>query len=147
MDEHESLNHSKWECKYHVVFRNSGSVEERRCISRLPAIPWRGVFLKAGRAKGEPDRGGAFDARPRSNMMISIPPKYAVSQVIGFIKGKSAIHLARVYGENRRNFVGQSFWARGYFVSTVGRDEEVIRNYIRNQEQEDERLEQMNLWR
>ena len=68
------------------------------------------------------------------HMMISIPPKYAVSQVVGFIKGKSAIHLARVYGENRRNFVGQSFWARGYFVSTVGRDEEVIRNYIRNQE-------------
>jgi putative transposase len=81
------------------------------------------------------------------HMMISIPPKYAVSQVVGFIKGKSAIHLARVYGEHRRNFVGQSFWARGYFVSTVGRDEEVIRNYIRNQEQEDHRLEQMNLWR
>jgi putative transposase len=81
------------------------------------------------------------------HMMISIPPKYAVSQVVGFIKGKSAIHLARVYGEHRRNFVGQSFWARGYFVSTVGRDEEVIRNYIRNQEQEDQRLEQMNLWR
>ena len=80
-------------------------------------------------------------------MMISIPPKYAVSQVVGFIKGKSAIHLARVYGEHRRNFVGQSFWARGYFVSTVGRDEEVIRNYIRNHEQEDQRLEQMNLWR
>ena len=81
------------------------------------------------------------------HMMISIPPKYAVSQAVGFIKGKSAIHLARVYGEHRRNFVGQSFWARGYFVSTVGRDEEVIRNYIRNQEQEDQRLEQMNLWR
>jgi putative transposase len=62
------------------------------------------------------------------HMMISIPPKYAVSQVVGFIKGKSAIHLARVYGEHRRNFVGQSFWARGYFVSTVGRDEEVIQN-------------------
>jgi putative transposase len=81
------------------------------------------------------------------HMMISIPPKYAVSQVVGFIKGKSAIHLARTYGEHRRNFVGQSFWARGYFVSTVGRDEEVIRNYTRNQEQEDHRLEQMNLWR
>jgi len=81
------------------------------------------------------------------HMMISIPPKYAVSQVIGSIRGKSAIHLARVYGENRRNFVGRSFSARGYFVSTVGRDEEVIRNYIRNQEREDEHLEQMNLWR
>ena len=81
------------------------------------------------------------------HMMISIPPKYAVSQVIGFIKGKSAIHLARVYGEKKRNFVGQHFWARGYFVSTVGRDEAVIREYIRNQEQEDSRLDQMNLWR
>jgi putative transposase len=81
------------------------------------------------------------------HMMIAIPPKYAVSQVIGFIKGKSAIHLARVYGEKRRNFVGRRFWARGYFVSTVGRDEEVIREYIKKQEAEDEQLEQLNLWR
>ena len=81
------------------------------------------------------------------HMMISIPPKYAVSQVVGFIKGKSAIHLARVYGEKKRNFVGQHFWARGYFVSTVGRDQEVIREYIKKQEEEDTRLEQLNLWR
>jgi len=85
--------------------------------------------------------------RDHVHMMIAIPPKYAVSQVIGYIKGKSAIHLARVYGEKKRNFVGQHFWARGYFVSTVGRDEEVIREYIRAQEKEDSRLEQMNLWR
>ena len=81
------------------------------------------------------------------HMMISIPPKYSVSQVVGYIKGKSAIHLARVYAECRRNYVGQHFWARGYFVSTVGRDEEVIREYIRNQEVEDARLEQLSLWR
>jgi putative transposase len=81
------------------------------------------------------------------HMPISIPPKYAVSQVVGYIKGKSAIHLARVYGERKRNFVGQHFWARGYFVSTVGRDEELIRQYIQHQDQEDHRLEQMNLWR
>ena len=81
------------------------------------------------------------------HMLLSIPPKYAVSQVVGFIKGKSAIHLARVYGERKRNFVGQHFWARGYFVNTVGRDEEAIRAYIRNQEKEDQRLEQLNLWR
>ncbi len=79
------------------------------------------------------------------HMMISIPPKYAVSQVIGYIKGKSAIHVARVYGERKRNFAGQSFWARGYFVSTVGRDEDVIREYIKKQEQEDQRLDQMKL--
>ena len=79
------------------------------------------------------------------HMLIAIPPKHAVSQVVGYMKGKSAIHIARVYGERRRNFVGQSFWARGYFVSTVGRDEEVIRKYIRDQEKEDERLVQLKL--
>jgi putative transposase len=79
------------------------------------------------------------------HMMISIPPKHAVSQVIGFIKGKSAIHIARVYSERKRNYVGQHFWARGYFVSTVGRDEEVIREYIRHQEREDRRVDQLNL--
>jgi len=79
------------------------------------------------------------------HMMISIPPKYAVSEVVGYIKGKSAIHIARVYGERKRNFVGQHFWARGYFVSTVGRDEAIIRAYIRNQETEDQRLDQMKL--
>ena len=81
------------------------------------------------------------------HMMISIPPKYSVSQVVGYLKGKCAIHLARVYAKRRRNYVGQHFWARGYFVSTVGRDEEVIREYIRNQEVEDARLEQLSLWR
>ena len=81
------------------------------------------------------------------HMLIAIPPKYAVSQVVGYIKGKSAIYLARVYGERKRkrNFVGQHFWARGYFVSTVGRDEKVIRAYIQQQEQEDKRLDQLNL--
>lgn len=78
------------------------------------------------------------------HMLIAIPPKYAVSEVIGFIKGKSAIHVARVDGERRRNFTGQHFWARGYFVSTVGRDEAVIRAYIRQQEEEDRRLDQLN---
>ena len=80
------------------------------------------------------------------HMMIAIPPKHAVSQVLGYIKGKSAIHLARVYGERKRNFVGQHFWARGFYVSTVGRDEEAVRKYIREQEEEDKRLDQMGLW-
>ena len=81
------------------------------------------------------------------HMLLSIPPKHSVSQVVGFIKGKSAIHLARVYGERKRNFVGQHFWARGYFVSTVGRDEAVIREYIQKQEKEDMRLDQLGLWK
>jgi putative transposase len=66
-------------------------------------------------------------------MLSSIPPKHAVSQVVGYIKGKSAIHLARVYGERKRNLVGQHFRARGLFVSTIGRDEKAIRAYIRHQ--------------
>ena len=81
------------------------------------------------------------------HMMIAIPPQYAVSQVIEFTKGKSALHLPRVYGETNRNFVGQHFWARGYCVSTVGRDETAIREYIRQQGAEDKRLDQINLWR
>src|SRR5262249_51140778 len=85
---------------------------------------------QAGHTEGEQNREGHLMA-DHVHMMISIPPKYAVSQVVGYIKGKSAIHLARVYGERKRNFVGQHFWARGYFVSTAGRDEAVIREYIR----------------
>jgi len=79
------------------------------------------------------------------HVCISIPPKYAVSSVVGFIKGKSAIWIARNLMGRKRNFSGENFWARGYFVSTVGLDEEVVREYIRNQEKEEERLEQLEL--
>jgi putative transposase len=80
-------------------------------------------------------------------MLISIPPKYAVAQVVGYIKGKSAIHIARSYLGQRKNYGGMSFWARGYFVSTVGADEEVVRTYIRDQEKEDKRIEQLSLFK
>jgi putative transposase len=76
---------------------------------------------------------------------ISTPPKYAVAQVVGYIKGKSAIHIARTFSGRHRNFTGENFWARGYFASTVGRDEEVIRDYIQRQEQENRRVDQMKL--
>jgi putative transposase len=143
MDELESLSHTKWECKYHVVFipkrrRKTLYVELRRHLGEL--------FRKLAVQKECRIEEGHL-MPDHVHMMISIPPKYAVSQVVGFIKGKSAIHLARVYGERKRSFVGQHFWARGYFVSTVGRDEQAIREYIKNQENEDMRLEQLNLWR
>jgi len=80
------------------------------------------------------------------HMLISIPPKYSVSQVVGFIKGKRAIHIARTYVGQRKNFTGQSFWARGYFVSTVGRDEATIREYIKKQEIEDKRIDQLRIF-
>ncbi len=143
MDEMESLSHTRWECKYHVVF--------------IPKCRRKTLYGELRQHLGEVFRKLAVQKESRIeeghplpdhvHMMIAIPPKYAVSQVIGFIKRKSAIHLARVYGERKRNFAGQHFWARGYYVSTVGRDERVIRDYIRNQEQEDKHLDQMNLWR
>jgi putative transposase len=121
------------------------SAAERRCMWSCDGILGE-VFRRLAQQKESRIEEGHRLA-DHVHMLISIPPKYAVSQVIGFIKGKSAIHLARVYGEKKRNFVGQHFWARGYFVSTVGPDTEVIREYIRKQEEEDQRLEQMNLWR
>ena len=142
MDERRSLNHTKWECKYHVVF--------------IPKCRGKVLFKELRRHLGEVFRQLAEQKESRIeeghlmpdhvHMMIAIPPKHAVSQVIGYIKGKSAIHLARVYGERKRNFVGQHFWARGFYVSTVGRDEQAVRKYIREQEEEDKRLDQMGLW-
>lgn len=143
MDKFESLNHTKWTCKYHVVFIPKG---RRRALYGTLRPHLGEVFRTLAQQKESRIEEGHLLA-DHVHMMIAIPPKYAVSQVIGYIKGKSAIHLARVYGERRRNFVGQHFWARGYFVSTVGRDETVIRAYIKQQEQEDQRLEQLNLWR
>jgi putative transposase len=81
------------------------------------------------------------------HMLIEIPPKYAVSAVVGYMKGKSSIAIARNFLGRRQNFTGQNFWAKGYYVSTVGLDEEVIRNYIRNQESEDKRIDQLELFK
>ena len=143
MKDEVSLSHTKWECKYHVVFipkcrRKTLYQELRRHLGE--------VFKNLAEQKQSKIEEGHLQV-DHVHMMISIPPKYAVSQVIGYIKGKSAIHLARVYGERKRNFVGQHFWARGFWVSTVGREESVIREYIRKQEEEDKRLDQLNLWR
>lgn len=135
MDEFESLSHSKWERKYHVVFIS-------KCRRKLLYGQLRihvGEMLRRLAEQKESRIEEGHLMVDHVHMMIAIPLKYAVSQVIGYIKGKSAIQIARVYGERTRNFVGQHFWARGYFVSTVGRDEEVIRTYIRHQEREDHR--------
>jgi len=142
MDEYESLSHSKWECKYHVIFIPK---RRRRVLYGELRQHLGEIFRNLARQKESRIEEGHL-LPDHVHMMISIPPQYAVSQVVGFIKGKSAIHLARVYGERKRNFVGQHFWARGYFVSTVGRDEATIREDIRAQEKEEARLEQLHLW-
>ena len=141
MREVNSLSHTRWECKYHIVFipkyrRKHLYGQTRRELGE--------VFRRLARQK-ESEIEERHLMPDHVHMMISIPLKYAVSQVVGFMKGKSAIHIARVHAGRRRNFIGQHFWARGYFASTVGRDEQVIRDYIRNQEEVDRRLDQLNL--
>ena len=139
MDVYRRLSHSVWDCKYHVVF----IPKCRRRTLYAGLRPHLGeVFRQLAAQKASEVLEGHL-MLDHVHMMIAIPPKHSVSQVVGYIKGKSAIHLARVYGERKRNFVGQHFWARGYFVSTVGRDEAAIRDYIRNQEKEDQRLDQL----
>lgn len=143
MDAYRSLSHTVWDCKFHIVFIPKC---RRRTLYAALRRHLGDVFRQLAAQKGcEIVEGHLMP--DHVHMMIAIPPKLAVSQVVGYIKGKSAIHLARVYGERKRNFVGQHFWARGYFVSTVGRDEATIRDYIRNQEKEDARLDQLGLWR
>ena len=141
MDDYESLSHSVWDCKYHVVFipkyrKKTLYGELRRMLGE--------VFRTLAKQKESQVHEGHL-MPDHVHMLISIPPKYSVAQVIGYIKGKSAIHVARTFFDHKRNFVGQHFWARGYFVSTVGRDEAAIREYIRNQEQEDKRQDQLKL--
>jgi putative transposase len=143
MDEFESLSYTKWECKYHIVF--IPKCRRRTLYGQLKKHLGEVLRKLAQQKESEILEGHLMP--DHVHMLISIPPKYAVSQVVGFIKGKSAIHLARVYGERKRSFVGHHFWARGYFVSTVGRDETMVREYIKHQEQEDTRLDQLNLWR
>jgi putative transposase len=141
MNEFQALNHTQWECKYHVIF----IPKYRRKVLYGELRKYLGEVLRRLAEQRESRIEEGHLMADHVHMMISIPPKYSVAQVVGYIKGKSAIHVARVYGERKRNFVGQHFWARGYFVSTVGRDEAVIRNYIQKQEVEDKRLDQLNL--
>ena len=143
MHNYESLSHSKWECKYHIVFipkyrRKSLFGELRQHLGS--------VFHELARQKECEIVEGHLMA-DHVHMLMSIPPKYAVAQVLGFLKGKSAIHIARTYAGRRRNFVGQHFWARGYLVSTVGKDEATVRKYIQEQELADKRLDQLEMFR
>jgi putative transposase len=141
MDDFQNLSHTKWECKYHVVFipkfrRKTLYGELRRHL---------GTVLRTLAEQRECRVEEGHLMPDHVHMLLSIPPKYSVSQAVGYLKGKSAIHVARTFMGRKRNYVGQHLWARGYFVSTVGRDEAVIREYIRHQEVEDKRLDQMNL--
>jgi putative transposase len=131
-----------WECKYHIVW--------------IPKYRKKTIFGDLRKHLGEIFRELARQKESKVleghlmsdhvHILLSIPPKYSVSQVVGFIKGKSAIQIARNFQGRKKNFVGQHFWARGYYVSTVGKDEDAVREYIQNQENEDQRLDQLNLF-
>jgi len=139
MKEYQSLSHTRWDCKYHVVF-----IPKRRKKVIFGTIRRHlgEIFRELAEHKSSEIVEGHLMG-DHVHMCISIPPKYAVSNVVGYLKGKSAIQIARTFRGRRRNFTGENFWARGYFVSTVGLDEDMVRAYIRHQEAEDERYEQL----
>ena len=141
MEDFESLAHVRWECKYHVIFipkyrRKAIFGKLRAEIGRIlrDLCDQKGIGLLEGHAMGD-----------HVHLCLSIPPKYSVANTVGFLKGKSAIRIHREYLGKERNFSGYHFWARGYCVSTVGLDEQTIREYIRRQEEEEKRQEQLPL--
>jgi putative transposase len=141
MKNYQSLHHTKWDCKYHVVF-----IPNRRKEKIFGVLPKHlgDIFHELAKQKQSRIEQGHLHL-DHVHICITIPPKYAVSNVIGYIKGKSAISIARNFMGRRKNFSGENFWARGYFVSTIGLDEEEVKKYIREQEKEDERLDQLKL--
>ena len=127
------LSHTVWECKYHLVWipkyrRKVVYGRLRREIGRIlrRLCEYKGIEIIEANA-----------CRDHLHMCVSIPPKYSVSSAVGYLKGKSAIEIFEKFSKVRRNFRGHHFWARGYYVSTVGLDEAKVRNYIKNQEESD----------
>ena len=141
MRDYKSLAHTRWDCKYHIVF----IPKKRRKVIYGNLRKFLGqIFHELARRK-ECKIVEGYLMRDHVHICISIPPKYSVSHVVGYLKGKCAIEIARNFKGKQRNFNGEHFWARGYFVSTVGLDEEVVREYIRNQEKNDSNRDQFDL--
>ncbi len=139
MRDYKSLSHTRWDCKYHIVFIPKkrqkliyGAIRKHLGEILHDLAKRKGVVIEEGHLMSD-----------HIHMCISIPPKYAVSSVVGYLKGKSAISIARKFKGRQRNFTGESFWARGYFVSTVGLDEAMVIEYIRHQEKVDEQQDQL----
>jgi putative transposase len=139
MEDYQSLSHTRWQCKYHVIFIPK---YRRRALFGVVRRELGGVFRRLAEQKEcRIEEGHVLP--DHVHMLISIPPKLAVSSVVGFLKGKSAIHVARHFLKRERNYAGRSLWARGYFVDSTGRDTERIRRYIQEQDAEDRRLDQL----
>ena len=134
MNGFQSLSHSRWDCKYQVVFVPKG--RKKSLYGKIREF-LKKAFHELARQKGCQIAEGHMSG-DHVHMCISIPPKYAVSEVIGYLKGKSAIAVARQFAGRKKNFNGEHFWSRGYAVSTVGFEENKIRDYIRHQERLDD---------
>ena len=141
MRDYKSLSHTRWDCKYHVVFIPK---KRKKLIYGAIRMHLGETFHELARRKGVAIEEGHL-MKDHVHMCVSIPPKYSVSNVVGYLKGKSAISIAKNFRGKQRNFNGENFWARGYFVSTVGLDETMVREYIRNQEKADEHRDQLQL--
>lgn len=138
----ENLKHTRWECKYHVVF----IPKCRRKVMYGSIRRELGPMIRELAQQKESKVEEGHLMADHVHIMLSVPPKYPVSGVVGYIKGKSAIAIARKFMDRKKNFVGLNFWARGYYVSTVGKDEAQVRAYIREQEKEDRRLDQLKMF-
>ena len=141
MDQYQSLNHTKWDCKSHIVW--IPKYRKKKLYAELRKLLGEVLHELASHRESKILEGHLMV--DHIHMLIEIPPKYSVAQLVGYMKGKSAIHIARTFEGRQKNFTGQHFWARGYFVSTVGLDEKMIRDYIKNQENEDKRQDQLDL--
>ena len=139
--EYNHLNHATWDCKYHVVF--TPKYRKKLLFGKIKRHLGQVFHDLARRKECRIEEGHLMP--DHVHMLISIPPKYSVAQIIGYMKGKSSIWIAQNVERKMRNFLGHKFWARGYFVTTVGRDEEMIRAYIKNQEMADQQLDQFEL--
>ncbi len=130
---YQSLSHSKWDCKYHLVF----VPKFRKKVLYGKIRKFLGPVFRELASQRECEILEGHMVQDHVHMLLTIPPKYAISEVVGYIKGKSAIAVARQFSGRKRNFNGERFWARGYAVSTVGFEESQIKAYIKNQEQLD----------
>jgi putative transposase len=133
------LNHSTWECKDHVVFTPKS--RKKLLYGRLRR-DLKEVFHRLAKQKECVIVAGQL-MPDHVHMLITIPPKHSVASIVGFLKGKSSIWIAQNVAHKQRNFVGHKFWARGYVVSTVGADEQVIKTYIQHQAKEDQRTDDL----
>ncbi|MDD3231324.1 MAG: IS200/IS605 family transposase [Oscillospiraceae bacterium] len=136
-----SLAHTKWECKYHIVFAPKyrrqiiyGSIKEDIGKMLRKLCEYKGVEILEAEA-----------CKNHIHMLISVPPKYSVAQIMGYLKGKSSLMIFEKYANLKYKYGNRHFWCRGYYVSTVGRNKRTIEEYIRNQLQEDKTDDQMSI--